>query len=417
MQKLIAVIFSLMLLAFFGCGKEKNIIRKGENIKIGFIGPMTGDPGNYGKVMSQSIQIAVDEFNAEGGAHDFKAELVIEDAGTDAEKGIAAMKRLAYDDNIFGLVGACYSTVSLAIAPIAEASKILMISPASTHKDLPDKGKFIFRNIMNDALQAVVFAKYLYEVDKVKNVAILYLETDYSRTLAMDFKAQYEKDGGKVVAVESGHYGDKDFMRQLKKIKSHKPESLYLPNYPAETAVILEQMQQLGFKTRIYSADSFANSQFFETSSDLTEGVIYTQMAEQPESSSLKNFKAEYHAKWGIKPDALNLDDIKVFYNGSVYWGAKPNRFSFNAYDGAKIILNAIRGASVKGPNGSLKIDRDKVREIVAKTKDYDGASGKITFTPNGDLVCNVGIYTVQNKKYIQLKVYKLDGDKLVRIK
>jgi ABC-type branched-subunit amino acid transport system substrate-binding protein len=66
---------------------------------------------------------------------------------------------------------------------------------------------------------------------------------------------------------------------------------------------------------------------------------------------------------------------------------------------------------------GVLKVDRDKVRDFVAKTKDYDGASGKITFTENGDLVANIGIYTVENKKFKQLKMFKLDGEKLAEIK
>ena len=108
-----------------------------------------------------------------------------------------------------------------------------------------------------------------------------------------------------------------------------------------------------------------------------------------------KDFEAKYQAKWGEKPDA----------------------FSLNAYDGAKIILNAIKSTSSKGLSGVLKVDRDKVRNFVAKTKDYDGASGKITFTANGDLVANIGIYTAENKKFKQLKMFKLDGENLVEIK
>jgi branched-chain amino acid transport system substrate-binding protein len=95
----------------------------------------------------------------------------------------------------------------------------------------------------------------------------------------------------------------------------------------------------------------------------------------------------------------------------------KPDAFSLNAYDGAKIILAAIRETAVKEKDGTVKIDRDKVRDIVAKTRDYDGASGKITFTPNGDLMANIGIYTVENRKYKQLKMFKLEGERLIEIK
>ncbi|PKL18763.1 MAG: ABC transporter substrate-binding protein [Spirochaetae bacterium HGW-Spirochaetae-5] len=395
MKKLLAVLFSLMLLSFVACGKDSDVIESGKTIKIGFLGPMTGDAGNYGKLMSQSVKIAIEEFNAAGGAEGFNAELIVEDTEGKVEKGNPAIEKLAGVDKVFGIVGAVFSSVSLAVAPKAEAAKIVMISPSSTHKDLPGKGKFIFRDVMSDALQAVVFGKYLAKVDNVKTVAILYVKNDYSQGLAMDFKAQYEKEGGKVVAVETALQGDKDFKTQLTKIKGANPEALYVPNYVAEIAQILEQAKQLGLKTKIYSADGFSNPQIFELAGDLSNGVIYTQAAEQPASQNKINFEAKYQAKWGEKPDA----------------------FSLNAYDGAKIILNAIKETSSKGMSGVLKVDRDKVRDFVAKTKDYDGASGKITFTADGDLVANIGIYTVENKQFKQLKMFKLDGEKLAEIK
>ena len=395
MKKLLAILFSLMLLSFFACGKESDVIKSGETIKIGFLGPMTGDAGNYGKLMSQSVKIAVEEFNAAGGAEGFKAQLIVEDDEGKVEKGNPAIEKLAGVDKVIGMVGAVFSSVSLAVAPKAEAAKIVMISPSSTHKDLPDKGQFIFRDVMSDALQAIVFGKYLAKNENVKTVAILYVKNDYSQGLAMDFKTQFEKEGGKVVAVETALQGDKDFKTQLTKIKGTNPEALYVPNYVAEIAQILEQAKQLGLKTKIYSADGFSNPQILELAGDLSNGVIYTQAAEQPASQTKKDFEAKYQAKWGEKPDA----------------------FSLNAYDGAKIILNAIKATSSKGMGGVLKIDRDKVRDLVAKTKDYDGASGKVTFTENGDLVANIGIYTVENKKFKQLKMFKLDGDKLIEIK
>jgi len=395
MKKLLAVLFSLMLLSMFACGKDSDVIKSGENIKIGFLGPMTGDAGNYGKLMSQSVKIAVEEFNAAGGAEGFKAQLIIEDDEGKVEKGNPAIEKLAGVDKVFGIVGAVFSSVSLAVAPKAEAAKIVMISPSSTHKDLPDKGAYIFRDVISDGLQAVVFGKYLAKVANVKTVAILYVKNDYSQGLAMDFKAQFEKEGGKVVAVETALQGDKDFKTQLTKIKGTNPEALYLPNYVAEIAQILEQAKQLGIKTKIYASDGFSNPQILELAKDLANGVIYTQAAEQPASKTKKDFEAKYQAKWGEKPDA----------------------FSLNAYDGAKIILNAIKSTSSKGSGGALKVDREKVMKFVAKTKDWDGASGKITFTANGDLVANIGIYTVENRKFKQLTMFKLDGEKLVEIK
>ena len=242
-------------------------------------------------------------------------------------------------------------------------------------------------------MQAIVFAKYLYQIEKTDSVAILYVKNDYSQGLAMDFKAQFEKEGGKVVAVETGLKGDKDFKTQLTKIKGLKPKALYIPNYVEEIAQIIEQAKQLGITAKIYSADGFSNPKIFELAPKSANGIIFTQIAEN-RSQVKKEFIAKYKSKYGEEPDI----------------------FALNSYDGAKILMDAIKqSAEIK--DKKLVIDRDKVRSIVASTKDFDGASGKITFTPNGDLVANIGIWTSENNEYKQIKAYKLENDKIIEIK
>ena len=386
MKRLFAILFSIMLLFTMACGKS-------DTVKIGFMGPMTGGDSNYGKLMSQAVKIAVEEFNAQGGVLGYKIELIIEDDQGLVEKGNPAIEKLAGIDKVYGIIGAVFSSVSLAIAPKAEASKIVMISPSSTHKDLPDKGEFIFRDVINDSMQAIVFAKYLYQVEKTSSVAILYVKNDYSQGLAMDFKTQFEKEGGKVVALESGLKGDKDFKTQLTKIKGLNPKALYIPNYVEEIAQIIEQAKQLGITAKIYSADGFSNPKIFELAPRSANGIVFTQIAEN-RSQVKKDFMAKYKTKFGEDPDI----------------------FALNSYDGAKILMNAIKQAAEIKDN-KLVIDRDKVRSIVAATRDFDGASGKITFTANGDLVANIGIWTSENNQYKQIRAYKLENDKIVEIK
>jgi branched-chain amino acid transport system substrate-binding protein len=123
MKKIFFIIIALPF-AVISCTKNPNIINKEGHLRIGYMGPMTGERGNTGKVLTQSIKIAVDEFNASGGVHGIHAELIIEDTMIDVKKGIRAMNRLADDYMALGVVGAWSSTVSLAVAPIAEEKKL-----------------------------------------------------------------------------------------------------------------------------------------------------------------------------------------------------------------------------------------------------------------------------------------------------
>ena len=395
MKKLVVVFVSLMLIQFFACAKTSDTFKPGQTIKIGFIGPMSGAESDYGKFPSQAVRLAVDEFNEQGGIHGFKIELVIGDSAGKAEIGVPAVEKLIKTDKIICLVGDIFSAVSLAIGPIAEDAKVVMIS-SSTHKDVTNKGKFIFRTIMSDSTQAIVFAKYLTTVENIKTAAILYVNTDYSKGLAMDFWGEFEKEGSSVVALEVAAPGTQDFKPHLRKILAKQPEILYLPNYITGIAPVIKQAKEIGLKAKIYSADSFSSTQIFDLVGNLANGVVFSQMAEVPENPTTQRFIAKYQEKWGEDP-AL---------------------FAVNVYDATCIILNAIKQKASKNIiSGSLNIDRDVLRDFIAETKDFDGASGKITFTKNGDSVSNVGIFISEDRKFRQTRVYQLDGSDLVELK
>ncbi len=371
-----------------------------KQVKIGFVGPLTGDYANYGKLMTQAIKIAVEERNAAGGIDGHPVTLVAEDSEGKQEKATAAMEKLASVDHVFGLVGAVFSTNSIAIAPRADAEKIVMISPSSTVGGLTNIGPYIFRDVLSDDLQAAVFAKYCYQNLNFRNIAILYTKNDYSQGLKNGFSKAFEAMGGKVVALESGLQGDKDFKTQLTNIKGANPDAIYLPNYVAEIAQILQQAKQLGINAKMLSADGFSNPEILDLAGELANGVVFSGPAEeQAGTANAKKtaFEQKYQTKWNEGPDS----------------------FSLNSYDAANILFDAISSAYQKASasnKASLNLSRDAIQQYVAAVKNYQGVSGEITFAPGGDAIKNVGISTVVDKKYSQLGVYTVRDDKLLQV-
>jgi len=324
--------------------------------------------------------------------------MVAEDSEGKQEKAVAAMEKLASVDRILGLVGAVFSSSSLAIAPRAQQEKIVMISPSSTHPDLTNKGSFIFRDVVSDDVQAKVFAKYVYQDMGLRSVAILYTKNDYSQGLANGFKAQFEAEGGKIVGMESGMQGDKDFKTQLTNIKATNPQAIYMPDYVAEINQILQQTQQLGMTgVKMLATDGFSNPEILQLAGPLANGVVYS--GPELEKNPLQvAFETKYEAKWTDKPDS----------------------FSLNAYDAANILFDAIQAvyqSASPADQKSLNLDRDAIRAKVAAVEGYKGVSGEISFAPNGDAIKNQGILTVANGQYKQLGVYKITDNKLVQVK
>lgn len=394
----------LFLVAFVAlsawAGGSKEASGTSKDVKIGFVGPLTGDYANYGKLMTQAIRIAVEERNASGGIDGHNVVLVAEDSEGKQEKATAAMEKLASVDHVFGIVGAVFSTNSIAIAPRANAEKIVMISPSSTVGGLTNIGPYIFRDVLSDDLQAAVFARYCYENLKLRSIAILYTKNDYSQGLTNGFKQAFTAEGGKIVAEESGLQGDKDFKTQLTNIKAQNPDGIYMPNYVAEIAQILQQAKQLGINAKMLSADGFSNPEILDLAGDLANGVIFSGPAEEKagtENARKSAFEQKYQAKWGEGPDS----------------------FSLNSYDAANILFDAIASAYYQASTAdkaSLNLRRDEIQQYVAAVKGYAGVSGEITFTANGDAIKNVGISTVTSRKYAQQGVYTVRDGKLVQV-
>jgi branched-chain amino acid transport system substrate-binding protein len=292
-------------------------------------------------------------------------------------------------------VGGVFSTVSLAIAPRAQTEQIVMISGSATHPDLTGNGDYIFRTIASDALQGRVFGQYVYEELGFEEVAILYTRNDYSQGLTEVFTETFEAAGGEIVATESGIQGDRDFRTQLTTIRAENPDAIFLPNYVAEIAQVLEQAEQLGIEAAMLSADGFSNPEIFDLAGPLTNGVIFSgPPAEEGGSGGMAaDFEETYTETYGVGPDS----------------------FSYNAYDAANIIMDGLQYAfdqANESQQASLELDPTVVRDYVASVEGYSGVSGTITFAESGDVVKNIGIFTVEDESFQQTGVYTVvDGE------
>ncbi len=388
------VFIVLMVMTLVSCKKQD------ATLNIGFSGPMTGDSANYGKLMSQAVQLAIDERNELGGiGGQIKLRMIAEDDEGKVDKANLVIEKLANVDHIVGLVGAVFSSCSLAIAPKCEQAQIVMISPSSTHKLLTSLGKYIFRNVLSDESQAKVFAKYVKDKLGYSKVAILNLKNDYSQGLADDFKTQFESDGGKIIGMESGLQGDKDFKTQLTKLWAKQPDAIFIPGYVNEMAQILQQAKDMGIKTHWLAADGFSNPEIFDLAGDLANGVIFSN---SPDESSLgnakkKDFETKYLSRFKQKPDS----------------------FSLNSYDAANILMDAMQfvyNEASPEDQKSANLNPAKIRNYVADLQDYPGVSGKITFLPNRDVQKNVGIFMADHKEFVQQGIYLIKDGQLLEV-
>ena len=375
MRRMLAIILVCALIAGVGVGCKKAEVTPTEQVvNLGGIFPMTGGSATFGSSCKNGVAMAVEEFNTAGGAtvNGVKTTInsVIEDDTGSPEVGASAAQKLINQDKVIGIIGAVMSKVSLAVAPIAQAAGVPMISPTSTNAGVTLIGDYIFRACFIDSFQGTVMANYVWNTLKLKTAAVLYDNgNDYNKGLAEFFKAGFEKLGGKVVAFEA--FTDEattvDYKAQLTNIKAANPEFLYLPNYYGSVALQLKQAREMGLNVPAGGGDGWDSADLVKIGGAAVEGGVFSNhFSKDDPSPKTQTFVKAYTAKYGAAPDS----------------------FAALAYDATGLFLDAFKTAgSIKGSD---------IRDAMKNTS-FVGISGTYKFDENRDPIKAAVILQIKN--------------------
>ena len=326
-------------------------------IVLGFVGSLTGSEAYIGTSIRDGVQFAVEEVNAAGGVRGRKVEVRYYDSQGRIEESVAAVQRLLTQDRVLVLLGEVSSSNSLAIADAAQAARVPMVTPSATHPDVTKKGDFIFRTCFIDSFQGEAMARFTREDLKLERVAVLQDDKNaYSLGLADAFSAAFQKRGGRVVARESYSKGDTDYRAPLLAVKKAKPQAVYVPGFYSEVGVIARQARELGLSVPLLGGDGWESDRLFELAGTALEGSYHSShYAVDNPAPELQRFLTAFRARYDRTSDAAAAAAL--------------------GYDAAKVSLAAIqRAESLTGP---------AIRDELARTKDYPGASGTITLDEN----------------------------------
>ena len=356
----LALVLMFVVTAVAGCGTAASRPTS-QTVNLGGIAPLTGSAATFGISSKNGLQMAVDEFNAAGGATidgiPTTVQTVVEDDTGSPEVGASAAQKLISQDKVIGMIGAVTSKVTLAVAPIMQAAGIPTITGTSTNVQVTKTGDYIFRGCFIDPFQGTVMANYVWNTAKLKTAAVLYDNgNDYNMGLAENFKASFEKLGGKVVAYEAFTDEEKtvDYKAQLTIIKAADPEFLYLPNYYGATALILKQAREMGLSVPAGGGDGWDSPKLVEVGGAAVEGGVFSNhFSKDDPRPEVQKFVAAYRAKFGMDPDAL----ATLSYDAT---GLFLKAFADAGTTKGSAIRDAMKGISFQGVTGLLSFDADR---------------------------------------------------------
>lgn len=371
------MILSLMLSACGGAGQASTI-------KVGVVAELTGDIPAVGASCKNASEMAVQQINDAGGLDvggtKYKVELFIEDNAGKADQSASSAQKLITQQNVVAIIGPNASRYAIPASEIAESSKVVLISPWSTNPKTTlnaqtnEPKKYVFRAAFIDPFQGRVVAKFALDNLKAAKAAVLYdVASDYNKGIAEFFKSTYEENGGTVVAFETYTTGDKDFSAQLTKIKDAGPEVIFLPNYYSEVPLQIQQAHRLGIDVPFLGSDSWGSAELITLCGTDCEGYYFsTHYAADAATPVATKFIEAYKAKYGSTPD-----DVAAL-----------------TFDSFGLLWQALQSAG--------KVDREAVREAMAKIPKYEGVTGNMSFTEgSGDPIKSAVILQVKGDKFV----------------
>ncbi|MBN1828419.1 MAG: ABC transporter substrate-binding protein [Deltaproteobacteria bacterium] len=329
-------------------------VRAAEPVTIAAVFSITGIAASHNAPLLPVVRLAVDEINAGGGLLGQPVRLVFID-NKSSSLGSAAAAEESVRQGATAVIGALWSSHSLAMAPILQKAGMPMISPGSTNPEVTKIGDYIFRVCFIDSFQGRAMASFARsDLGARKAVIMTNIDEPYSIALASYFRKGFTNLGG-VILHESDYRGKSvDFSENLAVLKELAPDAVYVPGYTRDSGLLIRQAASSGIEGVFLGGDAW--DEIYTVAGDALKGSYQS---------------APWHSQ-APYPQSRHLRELyrHVF---------KQEISSTNAplaYDAVMVLADAIARA------GST--DRRKIRDAVAASN-FLGATGVIAFDENGD--------------------------------
>jgi branched-chain amino acid transport system substrate-binding protein len=369
MNKIIWIIAAVI--AVIGLGYWSQSVAPTEVVKVGVIAPLTGAQAEVGGYIKSGLQLAEEEIN-KGGRQ--KISLIFEDSQYKPDLAVAGIRKLIDVDKVHYVIASEGSSQSLAVAPIAEQNKVVLMVPLSQASQLTEAGDYIFRSQVNVQQEVDFLAPVVFKMMGSKKVGVMVLNNDYGVDNIEKFSKAYSALGGQIGVTEKFNSTDKDFRTSLLKIKADKPEAVYIIGVRNLVGTIIKQAAELGLSVKFFSTSAMEGKSFLDTAGVFGEGIVYPYpFDENSPFPTQKEYQEKYLAKFG----------------------SRSEQNAANSYDALMLInycLNKV-GDSSEG-----------VKNCLYKVKDFPGATGSLTFDQNGDVSKSFILKTVKNGQFVPYK-------------
>lgn len=343
-KKIIIISLSIALvIAILGISITSFTIKENNNeIKIGWIGDLSGDAAIVGQENLRGVELAIDEINSQGGINNKKIKLFVQDDQYSEKNSISAYRELVDIHNIKYIFIETYGGY-LALASQAEKDQVILINTIDSSEEFSNIGENAYSIGVYDESIGYTIADYLNERNIQEVGLVTNLDDAFPVLTSNAFKERFQ---GKVIEETYG-FNTNDFRALLTKLSNQ--DHIVLVGWK-ETGRIIKQAKELGLNPQIYGIDTFASEDFKTNTNGNYNGLIFSFWEGSENNLKFKKLVKDYKKKYNKEPE--------------------NELFLVAGYDSASVLLNALKNSNN---------DIENIKQNLENTKDFQGAAGTIT--------------------------------------
>ncbi len=357
-------------LPYLGAAREYETPSDVEKVKIGFIGPLEGAGEYYtmyARQMLQGTRLALEEANEQGGLNGIPFELITRnDVGL---WGASGNELVTLDDEgAIAVIGSIDGNNTHIAIRVALKLEIPVVNTGSTDPTLTEtRIPWLIRTNSDDRQFNYALLNEIYNRRGYTRVAVIRANSRYARVGTKEFIAGATRLGHPVIRQMVYLPGETDFRDLLERIKAADVEAVLVWGQVDEAARIVKQMREMNMQQTVFGSERLVSDRFLELAGESAEGVVatypYNPHAGNPE---LERFRQKYMERFGHEPD-----------NQAV-----------QAYDGTRILIEAIREAG---------LNRALIRDELTSIENYEGIAGEIQMDGSWNNVSQVWLAEIRD--------------------
>ena len=355
-------------------------------VRIGLLGSFEGPGGVYGRAMEKGVMMALDEINQAGGLHGRKVEIVKGNDDNDMGKNGHETVRLI-DEGCWGILGSVHSGCTHVAARITLKSEVPQLTSISTDPTIGlINSPWMFRCLVDDRGQGRALANLIFKKLNYKKVGLVIHKNRYGKMGGKEISAIAKAQGTPLVFKEEFTSAQKDFGKIIRTIRRSRVDAIVIWGLYGPAGRLVRALGKQRVNVQIFGSDGIVAPAFVDVAGPASNGAIVTYPYDE------------------TRDEAMNRAFIKRYRRR---YKEDPDSFSAHGYDAMVLMCSAIRKAG---------LNRYRIRDTLANTKDFPGVTGRITFDHQGNDTRDVTFALIENGRFRPLRERDLrklrQGDK-----